>query len=142
MMIRKIDHIAVAVKDIEAAIGVFRDRLGLSLAKTYESEYTQAHIAFFPIGETKIELLQPTSTSSLLTKFLEKRGEGIHHLCLGVEDIEATLAHLAGAGVELIDKRPRTTRDGRKIAFLNPRMTNGILIELVEMNQKEQNLVL
>jgi len=135
-IIKKIDHIAVAVRDIEESIGVFRDQLGLSMTKTYHSEYTRAHIAFFRVGETHVELIQPTSLSSVMAKFLDKRGEGIHHVCLGVKNIDEVLVSLATKGMELIDEKPRMTQDGRKIAFVNPRSTHGVLIELTEIEEQ------
>ena len=135
-IIKKIDHIAVAVRDIDDAIRVFRDQLGLSMTKTYHSEYTRAHIAFFRVGETHVELIQPTSLSSVMAKFLDKRGEGIHHVCLGVKNIDEVLASLAAKGMELIDEKPRMTQDGRKIAFVNPRSTHGVLIELAEIEEQ------
>ena len=135
-IIKKIDHIAVAVRDIDEAIRVFRDQLGLSMTKTYHSEYTRAHIAFFRVGETHVELIQPTSLSSVMAKFLDKRGEGIHHVCLGVKNIDEVLVSLATKGMELIDEKPRMTQDGRKIAFVNPRSTHGVLIELTEIEEQ------
>jgi len=135
-IIQKIDHIAVAVRDIDEAIRVFRDQLGLSMTKTYHSEHTRAHIAFFRVGETHVELIQPTSLSSVMAKFLDKRGEGIHHVCLGVKNIDEVLASLATKGMELIDEKPRMTQDGRKIAFVNPRSTHGVLIELTEIEEQ------
>jgi len=131
-MIKKVEHIGIAVKSIEQAVGVFRDSLGIPMAKLYESEAIKTKIAFFPLGETVIELIEPLDPASPAAKFLEKRGEGIHHICLGVDDIDAALAHFQAKGMELIDKKPRRTQDGRLIAFLNPRSTHGVLIELEE----------
>ncbi len=132
-MIKKVEHIGIAVKSIEQAVGVFRDSLGIPMAKLYESEAIKTKIAFFPLGETTIELIEPMDPASPAAKFLEKRGEGIHHICLGVDDIDAALADFQAKGMELIDKKPRRTQDGRLIAFLNPKSTHGVLIELEEL---------
>lgn len=139
-MIKKIEHIGVAVKDLESAIRTYRDVLEIPMTKAYESEYTKAKIAFFPLEDCTLELIQPTDPSSLVAKFIERKGEGIHHLCLGVKDIEAALRYFESKGLELIDKKPRTTHDNRVIAFLNPKSTNGVLIELMEMEKgNDQN---
>ena len=132
-MIKKIEHIGIAVKEINQAIHAFRDILGIPLGRAYESEYTKAKMAFFPLGESSIELIQPTDPSSVMAKFLERKGEGIHHICVGVDNIEETMRLLQARGAELIDKKPRTTQDQRRIAFLNPKSTNGVLIELEEI---------
>ncbi len=132
-MIKKIEHIGIAVKEIDEAIRAFRDLLGIPLGRTYESEFTRAKMAFFPLGESSLELIQPTDSASVMAKFLEKRGEGIHHICVGVENIDESLRLLEARGVELIDRKPRRTQDQRRIAFVNPRSTNGVLIELEEI---------
>ena len=131
-MIKKIEHIGVAVKDISESTRLFRDVLGLPLANYYESETTKAKVAFFTVGDSNIELLQPTDPASVLGKFVERKGEGIHHICLGVEKIGEALDYFASQGVELIDKKPRKSTDNRLIAFLNPKSTHGVLIELEE----------
>jgi methylmalonyl-CoA/ethylmalonyl-CoA epimerase len=137
-MIKKIEHIGIAVKEIDEAIRAFRDLLGIPLGRTYESEYTKAKMAFFPLGESSLELIQPTDPASVMAKFLEKRGEGIHHICVGVENIEEALRLLEARGAELIDRKPRETQDQRRIAFVNPRSTNGVLIELEEIAEGKQ----
>jgi methylmalonyl-CoA/ethylmalonyl-CoA epimerase len=129
-MIKKIEHIGVVVKDIRQAMHLFGDILGLPLSKSYESEYTKAKVAFFSVGGSTIELLQPTDPSTVMGKFLERKGEGIHHICLRVEKIGEALDYFASQGVELIDKKPRKTQDHRLIAFLNPKSAHGVLIEL------------
>jgi methylmalonyl-CoA/ethylmalonyl-CoA epimerase len=134
-MIKKIEHIGVAVKDLQQAMHLFGDVLGLPLSKSYESETTKAKIAFFTVGDSTIELLQPTDPTSVMGKFLERKGEGIHHICLGVEKIGKALDYFASQGVELIDKKPRKTPDHRLIAFLNPKSTHGVLIELEEKEE-------
>ena len=136
-MIKKIEHIGVAVKNMDQARHLFGDILGLPLSKFYESEYTKAKVAFFTVGDSTIELLQPTDSTTVMGKFLERRGEGLHHICLGVERIEEALDYLASQGVELIDKKPRKTQDQRLTAFLNPKSTHGVLIELEETGQDQ-----
>ncbi|MHB8910542.1 MAG: methylmalonyl-CoA epimerase [Syntrophales bacterium] len=132
-MIKKIDHIGVAVQDIEKSVHLFRDLLGIPLEKLYESEAIKTKIAFFPLGDSTIELIEPMNPASPAAKFIQKRGEGIHHICLGVENVEAALREFAAKGIELLDQKPRRTQDGRLIAFLNPKSTNGVLIELMEI---------
>ncbi|MCX5819931.1 MAG: VOC family protein, partial [Deltaproteobacteria bacterium] len=119
--------------NIEKSIHIFKDLLGIPLEKVYESDVIKTKIAFFPVDGCTIELIEPMDTSSPAAKFIQKRGEGIHHICLGVENVEAALRHYESLGVELLNKTPRKTQDGRIIAFLNPKSTNGVLIELEEI---------
>lgn len=132
-MLKKIEHIGVAVESIEKSIPLFRDLLGIPLEKVYDSGAIKTKIAFFPLGDSTIELIEALDPSSPVAKFVQKRGEGIHHICFGVENIEAALRHFEAQGIELINKTPRRTENGDLIAFLNPKSTNGVLIELVEM---------
>ena len=132
-MLKKIEHIGVAVRNIEKSIPLFRDILGIQLEKVYESDAIKTKIAFFPLGDSTIELIEAVDPSSPVAKFIEKRGEGIHHICFGVENVEAALRHFEAKGIELLNKQPRRTENGDLIAFLNPKSTNGVLIELVEM---------
>ena len=133
-MIKKVEHIGVAVKSVDESVRVFRDILGLPMEKVYASDAIKTKIAFFPLGESTIELVEPMDPSSPVAKFIEKRGEGIHHLCLGVENVAAALREFEAKGIELLNKEPRKTADGRVIAFLNPKSTNGVLIELEEIH--------
>jgi methylmalonyl-CoA/ethylmalonyl-CoA epimerase len=132
-MIKKVEHIGVAVASIEKSIHVFRDLLGIPLEKVYESDTIKTKIAFFPLEGCTIELIEPMDTGSPAAKFIQKRGEGIHHICLGVENVETALREYEAKGIQLLDKTPRRTQDGRLIAFLNPKSTNGVLIELEEI---------
>jgi len=132
MTVKKIDHIGIVVQDIEAALKVYRDALGLELAKTELVPEQQVKIAFLPTGESEIELVQPTTDDSGVARYLARRGEGIHHICLEVDDIEAALAQVAATGMELIDKTPRTGSDGQKLAFVHPKSAHGVLIEFYE----------
>jgi len=132
-MLKKIEHIGVAVQDIEKSIPLFRDILGIPLEKVYESDAIKTKIAFFPLGDSTIELIEAMDPSSPVAKFIQKRGEGIHHICFGVENVEAALRHFEAQGIELLNRTPRRTENGDLIAFLNPKSTNGVLIELVEI---------
>jgi methylmalonyl-CoA epimerase len=131
-MIKKIDHIGVVVHDIKEALKVYQQALGLTLAKIQERPDQAVTIAFLPTGESEIELVQPVASDSGVAKFLQKRGEGIHHICLEVDDIEETLADLREKGLQLIDEMPRTGPGGERFAFIHPKSTHGVLIELYE----------
>jgi methylmalonyl-CoA epimerase len=131
-VIKRIDHIGIVVNDIEEALKVYQRALGLSLAKIQERPDQAVTIAFLPTGESEIELVQPVTSDSGVAKFLQKRGEGIHHICLEVDDIEKTLANLQEKGLQLIDEMPRTGPEGERFAFIHPKSTHGVLIELYE----------
>lgn len=132
MTVKKIDHIGIVVQDIEAALKVYRDALGLELTKTEFVPEQQVKIAFLPTGESEIELVQPTTDDSGVARYLARRGEGIHHICLEVDDIEAALAQVAAQGMELIDRTPRIGSGGQKLAFVHPKSAHGVLIEFYE----------
>lgn len=127
----KIDHIGIAVRDIEQALQVYQVALGLPVDDVVEVPDQQVRVAFLPAGESNIELVQPTVADSGTARFIEKRGEGIHHICVQVDDIDATLAQLKAHGVPLIDQEPRAGAHGR-VAFVHPKGTHGVLLELVE----------
>lgn len=127
----RIHHVAVVVRDLEAALGFYRDRLGLPVELVLPIESDGVTIAFLPVGESKIELVEPTDPTTGVARFLESRGEGFHHLCLEVADLAAELGRLAGAGVELIDTAARRGAEG-PVAFVHPRSCNGVLVELIE----------
>jgi len=131
-MIEKLDHIGVAVKDLDQAMKLYKDIFGIEPSLIYESSYTKAKIAFFPIGNVSIELIQPVTSDSVMGKFLEKRGEGIHHIAYRVRDVDASLNHVEAKGVQLIDKKSRKVRENERVGFLNPKSTNGVLIELIQ----------
>jgi methylmalonyl-CoA/ethylmalonyl-CoA epimerase len=126
----KINHIAVVVTDLEAARQFWVEALGLPLARVAHVAEEAVNVAFLPAGEGEIELIEPTDAESGVARYLEKRGPGMHHLCLEVEDISATIDRLRAAGVELINEEPRVTADGRQYAFVHPRSTGGVLVEL------------
>src|SRR5688500_18394738 len=127
----RVHHVAVVVRDLEAALTFYRDRLGLPVDLVLPIESDGVTIAFLPVGESKIELVQPTDPSTGVARFLESRGEGFHHVCIEVADIAAELDRLAAAGVELIDTAPRPGAEG-PVAFIHPRSCNGVLVELIE----------
>ena len=131
-MFKKVDHIGIAVKSIEDALGLFRDAMGLELEHVEEVADQKVRIAFLPVGETHVELLEPTSPDSNVAKFLEAKGEGIHHIAFNVEDIDAALAALRDKDIPLIDKEPRIGGGNKKIAFIHPKGTHRVLIELCQ----------
>ena len=131
---RRIDHVAIIVRNIEQALAFYRDILGITPREIKEIPTEQVRIAFLPMGGpggSEIELIEPTNPDSSLARFLEKRGEGLHHICLQVDDIDAALAAMQAKGAPVLDKQPRLAAEGRAI-FLHPRGTNGVLLELVE----------
>jgi methylmalonyl-CoA/ethylmalonyl-CoA epimerase len=129
----KIDHIAVVVEDMDAALTFWQEALGLPLGGTEHNEHEAVDIAFLSVGESRVELLKPTDSASGIARFLAKRGAGFHHLCLAVPDIEAAMAQIAGRGIELINETPRTREDGTRYAFVHPRSTGGVMVELYEL---------
>jgi methylmalonyl-CoA/ethylmalonyl-CoA epimerase len=127
----RIDHIGIVVRDVQEALKVYEGALGLPLGKVAEVPEQGVRVAFLPVGESNVELVQPTADDTGVARFLEKRGEDIHHLCLEVEDIETALARLKEHGVPLIDETPRQGVHGQ-VAFLHPKGMHGVLVELVE----------
>lgn len=133
MKISQIEHLGIAVKSLEEAIPYYENILGLKCYAIEEVADQKVKTAFFMVGQTKIELLEPTSEDSTIAKFIEKRGEGIHHLAFKVEDgVANALAEVEGKGIRLIDKAPRRGAEGLDIAFLHPKSTVGVLTELCE----------
>lgn len=128
----KIDHIGIATNTLAESLAVWRDVVGLEVDSSEEVHEQGVRIAMLPLGEIHIELLEPLTQDSPVGKYLNKRGPGIHHLAIEVEDIRATLAKLAAKGARLIDKEPRTGARGCLVAFIHPSSTNGVLLELVE----------
>ena len=127
----RVHHVAVVVRDIEAALATWRDLFGLPLELVLPIAADGVTIAFLPVGETKIELVAPTDPATGVARFLEARGEGFHHVCLEVPELDATLADLASRGAELIDREARRGAEG-PVAFIHPRSCNGVLVELIE----------
>jgi len=132
MAVEKIAHIGIAVESIEQWIGFYRDVLGLDYGGSEEVPEQKVRVAFLTIGESSIELIEPTSADSPIAKFLEKRGSGIHHVAIQVDDIEAALVRHQEAGARLIDSTPRIGAHNMKIAFIHPKASGGVLIELCE----------
>lgn len=131
-MIKKIDHIGIAVKNIEEVSKFYKDVLGLEITGIEVVEEQKVKTAFIPVGDSEIELLESTSDDSPIAKFIEKKGEGIQHIALQVDNIEKTLEELKQKGVKLIDEVPRYGAGGAKIAFVHPKSTNGVLLELCQ----------
>lgn len=130
--IKKINHVAIVVEDIDSALSFWRDQLGLTLDHIEDVPSQASKVAFMPVGEGEVELVQPTRSDTGLAGFLEKRGEGMHHLCIEVDDINAMLASLKEKQVRLINEEPLEL-PGRKMAFIHPKSANGVLIELYEV---------
>ena len=128
----KINHLGIATKGIDEALKFWSDALGLENVHTETVEDQKVRVAMLPLGESRIELLEPTSDDSPISKFLEKRGGGIHHIAVEVEDIEASLARLKKQGMRLIDETPRVGAENCLVAFVHPSATNGVLLELVQ----------
>lgn len=128
----KIEHIGIATHKIDEALVFWRDALGLRVVETEEVAEQGVRVAMLPLGEPRVELLEPTSEASPLAKFLEKRGAGIHHIAVRVEDIYATLQRLKEQGARLIDDAPRVGAGGCLVAFIHPSSAGGVLLELVE----------
>ena len=133
----KIDHIGIATNDIEQMASIYRDALGLNVIETEEVPSQKVRVAMLPVGESRIELLEATAADSPISKFLAKRGFGIHHVAFNVDDIRAALAELKSKGARLIDEEPRTGAGGCLVAFIHPSSTGGVLIELVERVGRE-----
>ncbi len=132
--IKRIDHIAIVVEDIDSALGFWREALGLELDHVEDIPEQKSIVAFLPAGGSEVELVKPTTDDSGVARYLQKRGPGIHHICFEVDDIEAILAQLKGKGVRLINETPLEL-PGRKMAFVHPRSTGGVLVELYQLTE-------
>ena len=133
-MIQQIDHIGIAVKDADEALKLYRDILGLEVLHEEIVKSENLRTVSLKIGEVLIELLQPLNEKATVHKFIEKKGEGIHHIALRTDDVQASLDEFESKGIQLIDKKPRIGAGGKKIAFLHPKSTGRVLIELSEIN--------
>ena len=131
-MTLEVDHIGIATRSIEEALGFWRDALGLEVKHTETVEGQGVHVAMLPLGEPRVELLEPTGPDTPVAKFLEKRGPGIHHVAVRVADIRAALARLKAGGARLIDEEPRAGAGGCLVAFVHPSTAGGVLLELVQ----------
>jgi methylmalonyl-CoA epimerase len=128
----EIDHIAIAVSSMDEALATFERLYGLKPDHTEQIASDKVSEAMLPVGDVHVQLLEPTDDESTVAKFIEKRGQGLHHIAIRVEDIDATLAHLKAQGAELLDETPRIGGGGHRVAFVHPKTTHGILIELVQ----------
>ncbi len=137
MNLTHIEHLGLAVKSIEDSLPYYEEILGLKCYNIEVVEEQKVRTAFFKVGQTKIELLEPTSPESPIAKFIEKRGEGIHHLAFAVPDVGEALEELEAKEVRLIDKQARKGAEGLNIAFLHPKSTQGVLTELCDSKQKD-----
>lgn len=131
-MVKKVDHIGIAVSNLDEAIKLYTDVLGLELHGTEVVSEQKVRVAFLPVGDTEVELLESTSPDGPIAKFIEAKGQGIQHIAFKVDDIETALAEMKEKGLRLIDEKPRYGAGGARIAFLHPKSTNGVLIELCE----------
>lgn len=131
-MIKKVDHIGIAVRSLETTLPFYTEVLKLPLLGIEEVESQKVRVAFLKAGETKIELLEPTTVESTIAQFIEKRGEGMHHIALGVNSIEERIIEMKEKGIRMIDEEPRIGAGGAHIAFMHPKSASGVLVELCE----------
>lgn len=131
---KRIDHIAVVVRDLDAALRVYHDVLGLPLERVEEVPAEKVKVAFLPLpeGDTEVELVQPTADDTGIARYLAKRGEGMHHVCFEVNDIEAAMRELSAAGLQVLEEKPRLGSQGQKYVFIHPKTAHGVLIELYQ----------
>ena len=131
--IKQINHVAIVVDDIDDSLAFWRDALGIDLHELRDVPAEKSKVAFLPLPGGEIELVQPTSEDSGIAKYLNKRGQGLHHLCLEVDDIDGMLVQLKAKGVRLINEQPRTGADGKRYAFIHPESSSGVLVELYQL---------
>ncbi len=131
--IKSINHVAVVVDNMEKALSFWRDALGIELHELHDVPAEKSQVAFLPLAGSEVELVMPTSDDSGIAKYLAKRGPGMHHICLEVDDIVSMLAQLRTKGIRLINEEPRTSADGKKYAFIHPESTSGVLVELYQL---------
>jgi len=136
-MPKRIDHIAIVVLDLDAALKVYRDALGLPLQRVENVPAESVKVAFLPLpeGDGEIELVQPTADDTGIARHLAKRGEGMHHICFEVDDIQAAMAEMAAQGLQILEEKPRLGSQGQKYIFIHPKTAHGVLIELYERPQ-------
>jgi methylmalonyl-CoA/ethylmalonyl-CoA epimerase len=132
--VNKINHVGIAVADIDEALKFWRDILGIELSHVEDAVAAKSRVAFLPVGESDLELVAPLSEDASVAKYLAEKGGGIHHICVEVDDVAATLADLKAKGVRLIDEEPKEM-PGRKMAFVHPKSTGGVLLELYEITK-------
>jgi methylmalonyl-CoA/ethylmalonyl-CoA epimerase len=131
--VKAINHIAVVVDDMERSLSFWRDALGMELHELRDVPAEKSQVAFLPLAGSEIELVKPTSDDSGIAKYLAKRGPGMHHICVEVDDIDGMLAQLKSKGIRLINEEPRIAADGKKYAFVHPESTSSVLVELYQI---------
>lgn len=131
--VKQINHVAVVVDDMDKALSFWRDALGMELHELRDVPAEKSQVAFLPLAGAEVELVMPTSDDSGIAKYLAKRGPGMHHLCLEVDDIEGMMSVLRGKNIRLINEQPRVAADGKKYAFVHPESTGGVLVELYQL---------
>jgi len=131
--IKQINHVAIVVEDIEESLAFWRDTLGIEMHEMRDVPAEKSKIAFLPVAGSELELVQPTSDDSGIAKYLAKRGQGMHHVCLEVDDIDGMLEILKAKGVRLINEQPKTGSDGKRYAFIHPESSSGVLVELYQI---------
>jgi methylmalonyl-CoA/ethylmalonyl-CoA epimerase len=131
-MSNRINHVAIVVENLEASLSFWQDALGLTVQKTEENPGENVNIAFLPIGDSEIELLEPTDPDSGIGKYLAKKGQGMHHMCLEVDNIDEMIARLKAHAIEMINDTPKVRPEGTRYAFVHPKSSGGVLVELYE----------
>ncbi len=131
--VKQINHVAVVVEDMDKALSFWRDALGMELHELRDVPAEKSQVAFLPLPGSEVELVRPTSDDLGIAKYLAKRGPGMHHICLEVDDIEGMMSELKSKGVRLINEEPRLAADGKKYAFVHPENTSGVLVELYQI---------
>jgi methylmalonyl-CoA/ethylmalonyl-CoA epimerase len=131
-MSNRINHVAIVVENLEASLSFWQDALGLTVQKTEENPGENVNIAFLPIGDSEIELLEPTDPDSGIGKYLAKKGQGMHHMCLEVDNIDEMIARLKAHAIEMINDTPKVRLEGTRYAFVHPKSSGGVLVELYE----------
>lgn len=131
--VKQVNHVAVVVDDMEKALSFWRDALGMELHELRDVPAEKSQVAFLPLPGSEVELVTPTTDDSGIAKYLARRGPGMHHICLEVDDINGMMSQLKAKGVRLINEEPRTAADGKRYAFIHPESTSGVLVELYQL---------
>jgi methylmalonyl-CoA/ethylmalonyl-CoA epimerase len=131
--VKRIDHVAILVDDLDKTLAFWQDGLGLELSHAENVPAENSMVAFLPVGGSEVELVKPTTDDSGLARYLEKRGPGMHHICLEVDDLSGMLASLKERGIQLINETPLSGLDGKRYAFIHPKSANGVMVELYEL---------
>jgi methylmalonyl-CoA/ethylmalonyl-CoA epimerase len=132
-VVKRIDHVAILVDDLDKTLAFWRDGLGMEMSHMEDVPAEKSMVAFLPVGGSEVELVKPTTDDSGLSRYLEKRGPGMHHICLEVDDIEGMLESLKQKGIQLINETPMTGSGGKRYAFVHPKSANGVMVELYEL---------